>query len=80
MKHELFMMFGISFLFTRLNKTDEADAALEAMWETCRRFDEKWANHFRYRSVLRFICLPGKFGRNFSEFIYHIANKIVRFN
>lgn len=80
MKHELFMMFGISILFTRLNKTDEADAALEAMWENCRKFDKKWANHFRYRSVLCFICLPGKFGRNFSEFVYHTANKIVRFN
>ncbi|MBP3673307.1 MAG: glycosyltransferase family 2 protein [Oscillospiraceae bacterium] len=80
MKHELFMMFGISILFTRLNKTDEADAALEAMWENCRQFDKKWANHFRSHTPLWFICLPGKFGRNFSECVYHFANKIVRFN
>ena len=78
--HELFMMFGISILFTRLNKTDETDAALEAMWENCRKFDAKWANHFRSRTPLWFICIPGKFGRWFSGIVYHVANKVVRFN
>jgi len=80
MKHELFMMFGIAIMFARLNKTDEADRALEQMWDNCRRFDKKWANHFRNRTPLWFICLPGKFGRNFTVFIYRVANKIVRFN
>ena len=80
MKHELFIMFGISILFTRLNKSDETDAALERMWENCKRFDPKWGNHFRNRTLLWFICLPGTFGRNFSGMIYKIANKVVRFN
>lgn len=80
MKHELFIMFGISILFTRLNKTDETDTAIEKMWENCIAFDEKYGRKFRYRSLLRFICLPGKFGRNFSEFVYRFANKVVRFN
>ena len=79
-KHELFMMFGISTLFTRLNNTDETDAALEAMWDHCREFDPKWANHFRNRTPLWFISLPGKTGRNFSAWFYRFANKIVRFN
>lgn len=80
MKHELFMMFGISILFTRLNKTEESDAALEIMWENCRAFDPKWANHFRSKSPLLFISLPGTPGRDFSGFIYRVANKVVRFN
>lgn len=80
LKHELFMMFGISILYTRLHKTKEADAMLEAMWENCRQFDKKWANHFRYRSVLSLVCVPGKAGWAFSEFVYHTCNKIVRFN
>lgn len=80
MKHELFMMYGISILFTRLNKSRESDADLTAMWENCRRFDKKWANHFRYRTPLFFICIPGKFGQAFSGLIYKIANKVVRFN
>lgn len=80
MKHELFIMFGISILFTRLNKTAETDAALDKMWETCIAFDPKWGKHFRKYTPLRFICMPGKFGQDFSGMIYTIANKIVRFN
>lgn len=80
MAHELFMMFGISILFTRLNKTAETDTALEKMWENCYAFDPKWAAHFRKRSLLWFICLPGTVGQNFSGMIYKFANKVVRFN
>lgn len=80
MKHELFIMFGISILFTRLNKTAETDAALDKMWETCIAFDPKWGKHFRKYTPLRFICMPGKFGQDFSGMIYTIANKTVRFN
>ena len=80
LKHELFMMFGISILFTRLNKTDETDEALEKMWENCRNCNEKWGKHFRYHTPLFFICLPGKFGRWFSGIIYRLSNKVVRFN
>lgn len=80
MKHELFMMLGISIFFTRLNKSAQTDADLEKMWETCIRFDPKWAKHFRYYSPLWFLCLPGKFGQNFTGSLYRLANKIVRFN
>jgi len=80
LKHELFMMFGISILFTRLNRTRETDAALEKMWQTCRDFDPKWGNHFQNRTPLWFICLPGSFGQSVSGLVYRICNKIVRFN
>ena len=80
MKHELFMMFGIGILFTRLNKSAQSDADLEQMWENCRKIDQKWANHFRYHTPLWFICIPGRFGQNFTNFIYRVAYKIVRFN
>lgn len=80
MMHELFIMFGISILFTRLNKTDESDADIDKMWKTCYDFDEKYAKHFRKRSLLWFICIPGRFGQNFSALVYRFANKIVRFN
>ena len=80
MRHELFVMFGIAILFTRLNRTVEPDAALERMWETCMAFDPKWGGYFRNRSPLRFICLPGRFGQNVSGLVYRLANKVVRFN
>ena len=80
MHHELFMMFGISIIFTRLNRSAETDAALEAMWERCAAFDAKWTKHFKNRTLLWFITRPGRHGQNFTNRIYRTANKIVRFN
>ena len=80
LSHELFMMFAISIVYTRLNKSKECDDTLEEMWKNCIAFDEKWGKHFRYGTVLRFICMKGKFGQNFAIFVYRLANKIVRFN
>jgi hypothetical protein len=73
-------MFGISILDARLNRSDEADAAMEDMFAQCRDFDREWADHFRYRSVLRLICIPGAFGRNLSEWVYDVSHRILRFN
>lgn len=80
LEHELFMLFGIAILFTRLNNTDQADADLEKMWQNCYAHDEKWAAHFRQRTVLALININGKFGRNLVSFVYKFANKVVRFN
>jgi glycosyltransferase involved in cell wall biosynthesis len=80
LRHELFVMFGISILYARLNRSLEADAAMEEMFGKCREFDQKWADHFRYRSVLRLICIPGTFGRNLAEWVYGVSNRILRFN
>ena len=80
LKHEVFMLLAIAIVFARLNKTEEADANLEAMWDECREHDRKWANHYRYRTPLAFICIRGKLGRGLASFFYRIANKIVRFN
>ena len=80
LKHELFMLFGIGIMFTRLNKSDEADANLEAMWENCKKHNCKWGRYFRHRTALAFVCIKGKFGRAIAIFFYRVANKIVRFN
>lgn len=80
LKHELFMMFGISILFTRLNKTDAADSDLMQMWKNCEKFDPAWAKHFRSHTALAFLLIPGRAGRIFVAFIYRLANRVVRFN
>jgi glycosyltransferase involved in cell wall biosynthesis len=80
LKHEMFIMFGIAIMFTRLNNTKETDADLEAMWSECIKHDKKWGKHFRYFTPLSIICIRGKSGRFLSKFFYRIANKIVRFN
>lgn len=80
MKHELFMLFGIATIFTRLNKSEEADAALEQMWNNCIAHDAKWGKHFRKRTPLLFVNFAGKPGQNFTAGVYKFANKVVRFN
>ena len=80
LKHELFIMFGIGIVFTRMNKTEQAERDLQKMWDDYRAFDLKWANYFRYRTPLCLICIPGKFGVAMVRLIYKIAHKIVRFN
>lgn len=80
LRHELFMMFGIATTFARLNKSKESDADLEKMWDNCKNHNKKWGRYFRHRTPLAFINIKGKFGRWFSNFIYHLANKVVRFN
>lgn len=80
LKHELFIMFGISILYARLNKSKETDEALDTMWATCAAWDEKWSHHYRNGTPLWWICLPGRGGQEFCAFIYWLANKVVRFN
>lgn len=80
MEHELFMLFGIASIFTRLNKSDEADARLEAMWRSCEAHDEKWTRHFRKGTALAFVNIPGKLGRAVADGFYKYANSVVRFN
>ena len=80
LKHELFMMFGISVMFTRLNRSSETDAKLEEMWANCIAFDPKWGRHFRSRTPLWFICLPGRFGQNLTSLTYDIIHTFLRFN
>ncbi len=80
LKHELFMMFGIGILYTRIQKSREADANLEKMWENCAAHDEKWAKHFRKGTALALICIPGPIGWWLSGITYWFAYQVVRFN
>jgi hypothetical protein len=74
------MLFAIAILPTRMNKTKQHDEDMKKMWENCIAYDSKWAKHFRYRTVLTFLCIPGRFGQNFCGFINWLANHVVKFN
>ena len=80
LKHELFMLFGIATLFTRLNRTEQAEADMQKMWDNCFAHNPKQARLFRKKSLLYFISIKGEHGLDFVEFIYGTANKVVRFN
>ena len=80
LRHELFIMFGISVLYARLNGSEQAERDLEALWETCAAYDRWWTEHFRRRTALRLVCIPGRGGAAFVRFMYRFAHCIVRFN
>ena len=80
LSHELFILLGGAIFFARLNRTEESDAKLEEMWENCRAYDRKWADHFRYRTPLLFLMFPGRFGQSMSGFFYRVSRKVVKFN
>ena len=80
LRHEFLMMFGIGAVYARINNSDEADENLNKMWAACRDHDKKWFRHFRYKSPLRLLCIPGKLGRTVANVVYRLANKVVRFN
>lgn len=80
LRHELFIMFGISALSARLNRTAQAEQDLDQMWEACRSYDAKWATYFREKTILRLACIPGRVGSAFVSSFYHLAHRIVRFN
>ena len=80
LKHEMFIMFGIAIIFARLNCNEQADSDIEKMWDNCREFDRKWADYFRYHTILRMICLPDKKGQRFVSAVYRLAHRVIRFN
>lgn len=80
MKHEMFIMFGISVVYARLNKSAEADENLRKMWETCEAFDYKWARYFHKQTPLWLAHLPGRLGQNVVKGAYKVAHFVIRFN
>ena len=80
LKHEMFMMLGIAVLYARMNGTTQAERDLEAMWENCRKYDEKWAKHFQRNLGLMLMSIPGKGGAGAVRGVYRAAHLVVRFN
>ncbi|MDO4169534.1 MAG: glycosyltransferase family A protein [Lachnospiraceae bacterium] len=80
MQHEVNFMMTIATAFTRLNKTEEAEALVKEMWDELAEYNKKDAWKTRRLSVAAFINLPGKLGRDFGLSMYRLCHKIVPFN
>jgi glycosyltransferase involved in cell wall biosynthesis len=80
MYQELELMVTIASIFTRMNRTDEAEAEVRKMWAEMRAQNPRLARRLRYASLATFVNFPGKAGRSVSIFFYHFAHKIVAFN
>lgn len=80
MFHEANFMLVIATVFTRLNRTEEADRQVQEMWDHCMKTDPVMAKKMR-RHILNWgVSLPGKFGRGIGLKGYRVAHKVVQFN
>lgn len=80
LNHELFMMFGIATMFSRLNDSSEADANLQQMWRNCKSIDPARARRFRHGSSLALVNLPGAPGRKLVKTVYRVSHRVIKFN
>ena len=80
MYHEASFMLVIASAFTRLNRTNEAEEQVKAMWAHCYQSHPAMARKMR-RNILNVgINLPGHLGRALGLKGYRLAHKIVQFN
>lgn len=80
LRHELFIMFGISVLYARLNGSEQAEKDLSHMWDVCYAYDRKWADRFFHHPLLHLGNRPGKVSAAFVRGAYKFAHVVVRFN
>ena len=80
MYHEACFMLVIATVFTRLNRTEEAEQKVRDMWAHCMKTDPVMAKKMR-RNLLNFATnLPGSLGRSLGLKGYWLAHKVVQFN
>ena len=80
MYHHLRLMFFLSSLFCRMNKTPEADGDMQKLWDYLYKLDKPLADKMRRHSLVKFLNMPGKAGQEFCCFIYRLAHVFVKFN
>ncbi len=80
MFHVLRMMLIIATVFARLNKTQEADENLKALWDEVIQRDPVNGKKLRYRSEAALLNFPGRWGREICFFLYRCARLLIQFN
>ncbi len=80
MYHTCVMLLLIATVFARLNRTEESEADVKAMWKACYDFDPPKAERIKKYSLAAFVNFDGQVGREFAIKLYRLAQKVVRFN
>lgn len=80
MYHHLRLMFILSSLFCRLNKSKETDREMKEFWKELYEIDAPLAKKFKHLSIVSFLNLPGRAGQEICSFSYKAAHKFVKFN
>ncbi len=78
--HEVTFMMALATIFTRLNRTAEAEQMIEDMWKECYKHNKAMATKVRRLSIAAFVNLPGAVGRDLGILGYRFAHLIVPFN
>ncbi len=76
----LAMMYTICSVFLIIDGSKEALDKREKLMVDLKAYDETLYKRIRYRSIVFWTYLPGSLGRKITVFIYHIAQKIGKFN
>ena len=78
--HELSMMMTIASIFSIIAGTDEALAGRASLWQELKAADPKLYRYCRWSFTNVGTNLPGKEGRKLSVSLYHMAQKLYKFN
>ena len=76
----LAMMYTICSILLVIDGSEEALAKREKLWAEMKAKDEKLFKKLRYHSLAFFTNLPGTVGRKMGVALYHLAQKIFKFN
>jgi len=80
LRHAMSFMVLLAIVFTRSNRTDEAEELLRQMWSDLKATNPRQARYVRWCTLAFWVSFPGKAGRAFALWLYNMAHKIVKFN
>ena len=74
------IMMAISSLFGHMSAEPDSDAKVAELWAHLKEYDPRMYAKARHHVMGIATNLPGKVGQNITAGLYHIAQKLVKFN
>ena len=73
-------MMAISSVFSKLSEEPDALANCVSLWTELKNYDKRMYRRVRMNFLGMASTLPGKVGNKTTIGIYHLAQKLVKFN
>ena len=74
------LMMAVSSIFSKMSEEPDAMPNLEQLWEDLKQFDQRMYRRARMGVMGLATNLPGEWGKKTTIGIYHVAQKLVKFN
>ena len=74
------LMMAVSSIFSKMSEDPEAMSNMEQLWADLKEFDPRMHRRARMGVVGMATNLPGEWGKKTTIGIYHVAQKLVKFN